>query len=391
MNYANLKAIYYDSTEIVLDNIIWGLLQSGVDVERSELNTDLAKINEEHAAFIANEVKNYDFAITQNFNVNVAKGCHDAGVIYISWVYDSPQVALFTDYALYPTNYVFTFDKAQCKRLKEQGLPHVFHRPLAANMAYTSTIKITKEDLRYYGCDISFIGKMYRVDSYNQFVSTVSSDVMNKVYEVADSFSGNWAPGTNIYGSFYKELADILVPLVSKEDLEYFTVDPQYIAETFLLGPAIAQRERAHIIKSAADIGLTKVYTKEADMDYVKENTNAMVFPPVWKELPYKVYYASKINLNLSLRTIETGIPQRVFDIMSVGGMVMSNYQEEISELFTEDKEIVTFKSYEEFEEKAKYYLSHENARKRIGINGYNKVKGEYNYVKSLQDIFSKI
>lgn len=391
MNYVKTKAIYYDSTEIKLDSILWGLIELGVDVERSEIITDLVHLSEEEVGMISREVKNYDFAITQNFNVNVAKGCHDAGVIYISWIYDSPQVALFTDYAKYSTNYIFSFDKTQCKRLKDLGLPNVFYRPLASNIAFSSTIDISKEDISKYSSDISFIGKMYRVNSFSQFAEAAPSDVMDKIIRVADRFAGDWKKGTNIYGSFDKELYDILVPLVPKSDLEYFTIDPKYIVETFLLGPAIAQRERSLILKSATELGSTAIYTKEDDMEYARKNTGANIFPPVWHELPYKVYYSSKINLNLTLRTIETGVPQRIFDIMSVGGMVMSNYQEEIPELFDLDKEIVVFHSPEEFQDKARFYLAHDGLREKIGINGYLKVKDKYNYVKSLQNMFSKI
>lgn len=391
MNYVSKKAMYYDSTEIKLDSMLWGLLELGVDVERSDIVTDLVHINEEEAGLISKEVKNYDFAITQNFNVNVAEGCHNAGVIYISWIYDSPQVALFTDYAKYTTNYIFCFDKTQCKRLKDLGLPNVFYRPLASNIAFSSTIDITNEDISKYSCDISFIGKMYRINSFSTFSEAAPQDVMDKIGNVADRFTGDWKKGTNIYDSFDKELSDILVPLVPKSDLEYFTINPKYIVETFLLGPAIAQRERSLMLRLSTRIGNTAIYTKEDDMDYALQNTGANVFPPVWHELPYKVYYSSKINLNLTLRTIETGVPQRIFDIMSVGGMVMSNYQEEIPELFDLDKEIVVFHSPEEFQDKARFYLAHDDLREKIGINGYLKVKDKYNYVKSLQNMFSKI
>ncbi len=50
----------------------------------------------------------------------------------------------------------------------------------------------------------------------------------------------------------------------------------------------------------------------------------------------FKVFYSSKININMTLRSIESGVPLRIIDIMSIGGFVMSNNQEEIPELFEE-------------------------------------------------------
>lgn len=79
------------------------------------------------------------------------------------------------------------------------------------------------------------------------------------------------------------------------------------------------------------------------------------------------------------MRSIETGIPQRVFDIMGVGGFVLSNYQEELEELFVPDREIVLFRDVPELLKKAEYYLNHEEERIRIAINGYKKVREYYN------------
>lgn len=113
-------------------------------------------------------------------------------------------------------------------------------------------------------------------------------------------------------------------------------------------------------------------------------------FPPVSQmEGGFKVFYSSKINLNITMRSIESGIPMRIFDIMSVGGFIVSNYQEEIPELFEEGKEIVTFKTPEELIEKADYYLKHEEERMKIGLNGYKKVKNCYTYEHQLNKIIS--
>ena len=55
---------------------------------------------------------------------------------------------------------------------------------------------------------------------------------------------------------------------------------------------------------------------------------NVKKYPAVnyWTEMP-KVFACSRINLNPSLRTIQTGIPLRAFDIMGAGGFLLSNSQ----------------------------------------------------------------
>ena len=73
---------------------------------------------------------------------------------------------------------------------------------------------------------------------------------------------------------------------------------------------------------------------------------------------------------------------------MGVGGFVMTNYQEEISDLFVEDKEIVCFRTLEELMDKTEYYLKHEAERKKIAMNGYNRVKKDYNYETAIRKMF---
>ena len=102
-----------------------------------------------------------------------------------------------------------------------------------------------------------------------------------------------------------------------------------------------------------------------------------------------KVYYFSKINLNFTLPSIETGVPQRIFDIMAYGGFVMSNYQAEYDTLFTPRKDLVVFHDLSELKELAAYYLNHEKERITIAANGYRKVNKYYNYETQLKKIIS--
>lgn len=391
MEYNKLRVIYYDADIIVLSTIIWGLLQLDIDVVRSDINVELATVNDIQVELIRKEVKNYDLAISQNFSVNVAIACHDAGIPYISWIYDSPQVALFTKHALYPENYVFAFDRAECDRLKALGLKNVFHQPLCANIAYTSGINVSDDDIRKYKCDLSFIGQMYRVDSFEQFKTVMPEDLYQNVSDVIEKHALNWEPGSNIFGSFSKETVDALLPYINEKDFSYFNTNPAYIEEVFLLGPGIAQKERAEILNEASKLYKVNIFTRDTDVEYAKKNTLAKVFPHVSDEVPYKIYYSSKVNLNLTLRTIETGIPLRIFDIMSVGGFVMSNYQEEIPELFEPDKEIVLFSSMDEFKDKLKFYLNHNDLRTRIAVAGYQKVRDNYDCPTVLAQMFAKL
>ena len=82
----------------------------------------------------------------------------------------------------------------------------------------------------------------------------------------------------------------------------------------------------------------------------------------------------------MTIRPIQTGLSLRVFDILGCGGFLLTNYQEELPEYYEIGKDVEVFSSGEELVEKADYYLSHEEKRKKIAENGYEKTRAFHTY-----------
>ena len=117
----------------------------------------------------------------------------------------------------------------------------------------------------------------------------------------------------------------------------------------------------------------------------------------VWKgyadhevEMPY-IFYNSRINLNVTSRMIESGIPLRVFDILSCGGFCLTNYQPEIAEYFVDGQDLVMFSDMEEMCRKADYYLNHEEERAAICRNGYEKIRTEFEQEDKIREMLSVV
>ena len=100
-------------------------------------------------------------------------------------------------------------------------------------------------------------------------------------------------------------------------------------------------------------------------------------------EMPL-VFSLSKININMTIRSITSGIPLRCMDILGAGGFLFSNYQPELEEYFV-PREWVSFQEEEEMLDKAVFYLQHDELRDRIAENGFQKVKREFTYDKALE------
>ena len=101
------------------------------------------------------------------------------------------------------------------------------------------------------------------------------------------------------------------------------------------------------------------------------------------------VFKRSKINLNITLRSIRSGIPLRVFDIMGAGGFLLSNYQADFQDLFVPDEDFVYYESKEDLLRKVGYYLNHEDERKAIARNGHEKIAAKHTYRHRVKEMLA--
>lgn len=385
------KILYLHSTKIVKEDILWGLLEKEYTVEcPMGVLVDLSSYGEEDILNLCNRVQGYSLVVTQNFSVTVAEACHRCNCPYVSWVYDSPQKELYRKEAFYDTNYIFVFDRCQLKRLLEIGISNVFYQPLAANIAQTSALQILDEDILRYGADVSFVGRLYHRNYYSKFMEHAPKDVSEKLSHVVRELSCHWGKENSIFGTLPEDVSSYVDEFMYKENLSDYKIGRKYLIEVLMLAPSVANEERTRVLRLLAEKYHTRLYTTEPEKCTGLGKTE--VCPEVnYQDEMYKVFFSSKINLNLTMRSIETGIPQRVFDIMAVGGFVMSNYQEEMEELFVPDKEIVFFRDLDELQRKAEYYLTHERERLSVAIAGYQKVCKKYNYGDSLEKMLEKV
>lgn len=147
----------------------------------------------------------------------------------------------------------------------------------------------------------------------------------------------------------------------------------------------LAELERVTVLNTLAQDFDVHLYTKSPTNFLQNVNTHTSVD---YYTVMNKIFYLSKINLNVTLSSIETGVPQRILDIMGCGGFVLTNYQEEIEDLFVIGKEIEVFRNIDELREKCAYYLSHEKERLTIAMKGYKKVRDSFSYQHQLKKSF---
>lgn len=99
-----------------------------------------------------------------------------------------------------------------------------------------------------------------------------------------------------------------------------------------------------------------------------------------------KKFSLSKIVFNIS---IKDDINMRVFETLSTGSFLLTNWLPTLGELFEEGKHLVTYKTLDEMIEKAHYYLEHEEEREKIAQAGYEEFISKHTYKHRVEQILS--
>lgn len=380
-----MNILFVGSEAQQMPGIILALDRMGHQVELYEKSMEEMEGNEELEAQLEIYLQRIkvDFILSNVFTREVARVTNRLGIKYAVWCMDSPSFPAWVPEAEYDNCYVFYFDYREYELKKQSGFKNVYHMPLAADVAWSGQLVITDDDIKKYGCDMSFVGAMYTNSLYDRALEHFSADMQDAFSELIEGSAFIWD------GQDRLSLPWELVQKVRQKCPQIFypcDMPDEYFLRTCLLGRKLTNVERTLLMELLSERFDIHLYTR--DTEIVPEGVRRFPEIPALKGAP-KVFYSSKINLNITLRSIASGVPARVFDIMSVGGFVLSNWQEEIPELFAEGKEIATYKTPEELVDKADYYLRHDNERLRIAVNGYQKVKENYTWEHRLERIIS--
>ncbi len=319
------------------------------------------------------------FVFSINFFPAISHTCERLKVPYVCWTVDSPVPELFSAALQNTYNRVFLFDRAQYEFFSPINPPCIHYLPLAADVKQfeKAVLSMTEADYAAYGAEVSFVGSLYTEKC--RYDSLILSD-HTKGY-----VDGLMEAQLRVYG--YNLIADTLTDSVIREIMD---ADPQryrgedlregverYLTAHQYIGMKLAALERERTLRRLSEHFPVTLYTRSDASFLPRVDCRGGV--RTLTEMP-KVFQASRINLNMTMRPIETGLSQRIWDVLACGGFLLTNYQAEIPDYFEIGKDLETYESMEELEEKVRYYLSHEEERMEIAISGYEKVAAHHSY-----------
>lgn len=322
------------------------------------------------------EEGHYDLAVTYDFSQGMSNACQNFQIPYYSWVYDSPLMGLYSKEALNEVNYISVFDRKQYERLSNLGLKHLFYLPLAPEIDNFGAVHIGRRDEKKYASKVSFVGRLYNNRGFEEIFDEDGKEYLEEAQQIIDEMNCAWKENTTIFGKASEALITYMASKQPKDTWEAWNVDKRFYCESMRLVRKCNEVERVRILETLQNKFPIVLYADDSAKEVLKSVT-VKPWLEYGTEMP-KVFYLSKINLNISSRSIESGIPLRVWDIMAVGGFCLTNYQPELEEYFEIGKDIEVYHDLQELEEKITYYLRHEEQRVRIAINGYKKVREKH-------------
>ena len=346
-----------------------------------------------------------DGVICFNYFPIVAITCNACNIQYYSWIYDSPHLTLYSKSVFFPTNHIGSFDKDLVDELRSYGVNTIFHVPLACDIQdMKERIESPVVNRINPNCDVSFVGSLYtdlsKRNYYDKFYSNadkqdnIIAGIWNNIENAVQSQCFNYKENLikNNPNVDYAYLNQLMIKEGAMLGTDYFASVKDIVVSSVLERKVtISERHKLFkfIAKHCYDKYDFKLFTTSDTSNLGLLNSVNCGPVDYQSEMP-SVFAKSKINIHITLKSIHTGIPLRVLDILSCGGFLLCDPQTEILENFTDGQDIAIYHSPEECADKIDYYLSHEDARIKIAKNGQKKANELFNYKKMLTILLNK-
>ena len=338
--------------------------------------------------------KGIEAVISFNYFPIISMICDTCKIPYYAWVYDCPHFTLYAKQVTLPCNHIGIFDEEMVRKLQAKGVQTVYHVPLSIDAGRFAQMIRDNIPFSKYACDISFVGSLYTDDHnyYDRLLDEKDKAVLDEfVRRQCFCYDKDYLREALNVGEL-----DLRVIRTRMEEHglmlgEDYFADVDELLQATVLEKKVTVEERRIVLYEIATKFEEKyrfnLYTQSNLQKYPSLKKHHRGIVDYHKQMPL-VFAGSRINLNVTLRSIHSGIPLRVLDIMACGGFVLTNWQPEIAEFFSDGQEIVTFRSLGECIDKITYYLEHETERQMIADAGQRSVQKRFGYREGLMKLF---
>lgn len=327
------------------------------------------------------------FVFSINYFPYISEVCQRLDTLYVCFSVDCPVLEFFSASIRNRCNRIFLFDYNQYLQFKDENPTCIFYLPLGTNTDRWDAVFENSRDIPVM-YDVSFVGSLYTEKSTYPSLSLSEFDrgFCDGLIRAQAKF-----PGLSL-------IEDTLSPeMISriKNTSASFPVLPDafretdaYVVSNYILGMEIASYQRIRTLNTLAKHFQVDLFTRSDVSSLIGVCCHGGV--TTHTEMPL-IFKQSKINLNITIPSIQTGLSQRIWDVLGCGGFLLTNYQMELPEYFEIGTDLDAYETHEELKEKVAYYLKHEDVRRSIAESGYQKVKEKHSVIHRVLEMLNII
>lgn len=315
-----------------------------------------------------------DAVFSFNYYPVISKVCAKEGVRYISWIYDCPHISLYSYTILNSCNTVYVFDKELYLEFHRAGIQTVRYLPLAANTERLDRME-QKGKLPYL-YELSMVGALY-TEVHKFFDQMKGLPDYTRGYLDALMAAQMKVQGYNFIQESLGPVMDDLYKALPLEPNPDGAETKEYLYAQYVINRKITGMERMALLSEITQDHSFDLFTFDSGFSMPNLQNHGFVEP--YEQMP-RVFKQSRINLNITLRSIKSGIPLRGFDILGAGGFLLSNFQGDFLDIFIPGEEFVYYEDSKDLLRKIDYYLLHEEEREAIAKNGHDKVAAGHTF-----------
>ncbi len=388
-----MRILFYRYGSICEPDLLETFQKFGYEVHTIELEITNKEVSPQETISVVSDAllaKEYQAVFSINYFPVLSSVCNIFHIRYISWTVDSPVMELYSNTLKNPWNRTFLFDYTDFQTFHPRNPACIFHLPLGVNVERLEKQiqQASSSERKKFSHDICFIGSLYEEkDPYLRAKATLPP-------ELDGFFEGLCQAQMHIYGySFLQECIQASYAKAFRASYPGFYTPPEEfdcsdtaILSELYLGNHVTYLERKAMITLLEKHKLPlALYTGSNTKHF---QTQSLGFIKSLTEMPLAFHF-SKINLNPTSKSIRSGIPQRIFDILGAGGFTISNYQSEICENYIPGEHLILYSSLEELTDLTAYYLEHEKERLEIADNGFQYTKAHHTLEQRLETMFT--
>ena len=269
------------------------------------------------------------------------------------------------------------------------GVTTIHYLPMAANPKRLDTLtdfSVLAQAGLMPETNVAFIGSMY-TESHQFYDRLTGISPYTRGY-----LEGIMAAQKHVYG--YNFIEEVLPHKIIEDMKRSLPMEPnadgvetiQYLFAQYVINRRITGTERQELLTAVGQKHSLDIYTPDSRLKLPGAVNHGTA--DYYRMAPL-IFKKAKINLNISLRSIKSGIPLRAFDIMGAGGFLLSNFQADFLDDFIPGEDFEYFESQQDLLDKIDYYLSHEDERAAIAKNGHDKVATAHTYIHRIKEMES--